>query len=208
MKRLAAFAATALVCLVVGAQAQVPPEPPRPLANATQIHYDHTTSGLTSTTVQGAIGEVASLVADGSGVAISNRATGGLTFQGCDEGTTSGIQILAGSSGAFVRFQLSIDGSEQGYWKVEAPWGAYDFQSQTATLYPSAASPAISSTLTAGLFTAALSTDAAAMVVSSSGTNPEFSNIWVGPGRALHIYSPVNNCWTVHMSVVVLEPQA
>ena len=206
MKRYAAIAATVLVCLGLGVYAQTPPEPARPLNSATQTSYDNTTSGLASTTVQGALGEVASLVADGTGVSIGNRATGGMIYNQCDEGSTSAIEVLAGANAAFVTFIMAVDGSEQGFFKVESPWGAYDFQPLTHTLWPSAPSPVITTTLTSGLFTAALSTDAAAFNVAAGLTSDPIT-VYVAPGMALHIYSPVNNCWTVDVGIVVAEVQ-
>jgi hypothetical protein len=206
MSRLKLLLATAFAVLWIAAVSfsQDAPRPTVPVGSAAGITYDNTNSGLASVNQQDATDELASLIADGTGVVISNRATGGMIFNQCDEGVTSGIEVLAGDNAAFVTFYMSVDGSEQGYFKVEDPWPAYDYQLITHTLWPASATPALTTTMTSGLFDAALSTDAAAFNVAEQGTADPIT-VFVGAGQALHIYSPVNNCWTVDMGFVVAE---
>ena len=87
MNRIAAFAATVLVCLGIGVHSQTLPPPARPLANASQIEYDNTTSGLSATQVQAAIDELDAGGGGGGGHQIKDEGTAqtqraGLNFTG------------------------------------------------------------------------------------------------------------------------------
>lgn len=207
MKRIAAFAAALLVCLAVGIRAQTPPPVPHPLANANQIHFDNTASGLNASNVQSGMLELEGMITN-AGIAIDNRATGGFTFDLCDDEnptSTSAMQLLAGAKGAYVTVQLTVDQGDIMYWKVGAPWAAFDILNATSTLYPSAASPAIQSVLTSGLFTGVfLTTDAATINVEQQGSQ-WMRGIYVGPNRALQMWGN-QSCLTFRASVIVAEP--